>query len=234
MSNDNQPKKNLQDIKDIANSLPKKPGERHMDRLNQAAQDEGFQCWNHARNVFAAKAASNPPVNIEFMFKWYDERRPAFWERVGHLQVRVTPVAGFPETSLQRIVFQMPEFWTEVSASGHSHEHFRIDSAYFHRVTNSGYHRDSQRVQRNVLSFHLLDSQWHATIFDYGTKLSQKEMEREIESALKAHFEKTISEYQCNMLGAFRVLPKDVHEEMASMMAPTSRQYAASFLHPSA
>lgn len=234
MIKDDQPAKNLQDIKDDANSIPKQQGERHMNRLNRAAQAAGFQCWNHARNVLAPKAPSGLLVSVKCVFKWHEKRHPNFWERAGHLQVRVTPLAGFPETALQRIVFQMPEFWTEVSASGYPYEHFRIDSAYFHRVTDSGYLRDSQHTRRNVLSFHLLDSQWHATIFDYGTKLSQKEMEREIECALTAHIEKTVSEYQSNMLGGFRVLPKDLHEEMVSIMAPAARQYAASFSHPPA
>ena len=96
MIKDDQPAKNLQDIKDDANSIPKQQGERHMDRLNRAAQAAGFQCWNHARNVLAPKAPSGLLVSVKCVFKWHEKRHPNFWERAGHLQVRVTPLAGFP------------------------------------------------------------------------------------------------------------------------------------------
>ncbi|VVM45720.1 hypothetical protein PS619_00522 [Pseudomonas fluorescens] len=229
MREDNQPAKSLQDIKEHAKRLCEEHGGKHMENLNLAARAAGFQRWNHAVNVLGAEGPSRPVVSVKCIFKWYPTRSHYFWERVGHLQIQATPLLGFSEEALQRIVFEMPEFWTGSESSGDLKEHFRIDSAYFHRVTSAGYAKDSKRTRRNVISFHLVENQWHATIFDYGTKLNQKEMEREIEGAITAHIQKFASDYQCNVLGAFRVLPKDLHEDMVRICGPAAQQYAASF-----
>jgi hypothetical protein len=229
MSKETQPATNLQDIKKHAKQLSKEQGVKYMEGLNLAAEVAGFQNWNHAFNVFRVKEPSEALVGVKCSFKWYAERSRFFWERVGHLQVQVTPMLGFSEEVLQRLVFEIPEFWIGSEAAGDRAEHFRIDSAYFHRVTSADYFRESQQTRRGVLSFHLVDSQWHATIFDYGTKLTQKEMEGEIQDALTAHIQKVARDHHTNALDDFRVLPEDLHEEMVVACGPAAREYAAAF-----
>lgn len=219
----------LQHIKKHARQLSKERGVKYMEGLNLAAKAAGYQNWNHAFNVFRAREPSGAVVDVKCSFKWYAERSHYFWERVGHLQVQVTPLLGFSEEVLQRLVFEIPEFWIGSEAAGDRAEHFRIDSAYFHRVTNADYFRESQHTRRNVLSFHLVDNQWHATIFDYGTKLTQKEMEGEIQEALTAHIQKIARDHHSDALDDFRVLPEDIHEEMVGICGPAAREYAASF-----
>lgn len=219
----------LQDIKKHAKQLSKKQGVKYMEGLNLAAKAAGFQNWNNAFNVSRDKEPSEDLVAVKCSFKWYAERSRYFWERIGHLQVQVTPLLGFPEDVLQRLVFEIPEFWIGSEAAGDRVEHFRIDSAYFHRVTNVDYFRESQHTRRNVLSFHLVDNQWHATIFDYGTKLTQKEMEGQIQGALAAHIQKVARDHRSNARDDFRVLPEDVHEEMLVVCGPAARRYAVAF-----
>ncbi|WKC46135.1 hypothetical protein [Pseudomonas veronii] len=229
MSKETQPATNLQEIKKHAKQLSKELGVKYMEGLNLAAKAAGFQNWNHAFNVLRVKGPSETLVDVTCSFKWYAERSRYFRERVGHLQVKVTPMLGFSEEVLQRLVFEIPEFWIGSEDAGDRAEHFRIDSAYFHRVTSADYFRESQHTRRSVLSFHLVDSQWHATIFDYGTKLTQKEMEGEIQDALIAHVQKVARDHYTNVLDDFRVLPKDLHEEMVVVCGPAAREYAAAF-----
>lgn len=230
MSKETRPATNLQDIKNHAKQLSKELGLKYMECLNLAAKAVGFKNWNHAFNVCRVKEPSGALVDVKCSFKWYAERSRYFWERVGHLQVQVTPMLGFSDEVLQRLVFEIPEFWIGSKAAGDRAEHFRIDSAYFHRVTSTDYFRESQHTRRSVLSFHLVDSQWHATIFDYGTKLTQKEMEGEIQDALTAHIQKIARDHHNNALEDFRVLPPDLHEEMVVVCGPAAREYAATFL----
>ncbi|MDC7817491.1 MULTISPECIES: hypothetical protein [Pseudomonas] len=229
MSKENQPAKNLQDIKKHARQLSKERGVKYMEGLNLAAKAGGYQNWNHAFNVSRFKEPSEALVGVNCSFKWYAERSRYFWERVGRLQIRVTPLLGVSEEVLQRLVFEIPEFWIGSESAGDRNEHFRIDSAYFHRVTSAGYFRESQHKKRSVLSFHLVDSQWHATIFDYGTKLTQEEMEGEIRNALTAHIKKIVKDHHNSTLDDYRVLPEDIHEEMLVVCGPAARDYAASF-----
>lgn len=229
MSKETQPATTLRDIKKNARQLSKERGVKYMEGLNLAAKAAGYQNWNHAFNVSQHKERSEAVVDVKCSFKWYAERSRYFWERVGHLQIRVTPLLGISEEVLQRFVFEIPEFWIGSEAAGDLAEHFRIDSAYFHRVTSAGYFRESQHTKRGVLSFHLVDNQWHATIFDYGTKLTQEKMEGEIRNALTAHIQKIIRAHHDNALDDFRVLPEDLHDEMVSVCGPPARDYAASF-----
>lgn len=223
MRKENQPATTLQDIKKHARQLSEERGVKYMEGLNLAAKAGGYQNWNHAFNMFRAL------VDVKCSFKWYAQRSRHFWERVGHLQIRVTPLFGISEEVLQRLVFEIPEFLIGSEVTGDQDEHFRIDSAYFHRVTNAGYFRESQHTKRNVLSFHLVDNQWHATVFDYGTKLTQEEMEGEIRNALTTHIKKIVRDHHSNTLDDYRVLPEDLHEEMVGICGPAARDYAASF-----
>jgi hypothetical protein len=229
MSKETKSATKLQDIKKHAKQLSKERGVKHMEGLNLAAEAAGFQNWNHAFNVLRVKESQEPLVSVKCSFKWYAERSHYFWERVGRLQVQVTPMLGFSEEVLQRLVFEIPEFWIGSEAAGDRAEHFRIDSAYFHRVTSADYFRESPNTRRSVVSFHLVDSQWHATIFDYGTKLTQKEMEGQIQDALTAHIQKVARDHHNNALDDFGVLPNDLHEEMVVVCGPAARDYAAAF-----
>ncbi|PYD32853.1 hypothetical protein DND58_05630 [Pseudomonas syringae pv. pisi] len=160
-----------------------------------------------------ADAADMRKFQIACDFRW---KTPdvAFPEHVGNMLVTVTPPKGLSVDLLQRLVFIIPEFW-EGSGLGLV-ESFRIDSAYFHRVTEEGYQRTSAKTSRNVMSFHLLKSRWRAAIFDYGSGYSAEEMAARIQAAVTSHFTQTIRCYLIAHLPESRILPEDLFSEMMS------------------
>ncbi|OSR64773.1 hypothetical protein BV326_05593 [Pseudomonas syringae pv. actinidiae] len=211
-------------IKSIAKKLKKgskNPKLKHFDYLNKAAQLEAFDNFNHASNYFESQQVSDPWVRVRCRFLWRDT---ANRDLVGHLQVDVTPLRGLSQEDLQRIVFVLPEFWTVTDAVAHEHEHFRIDSAYFHRVTSAAHAVYSKRLpQKNVMSFHLVNCRWQASIFDYNTKLSQADMALEIERRLIGQFNDCVSLYQQDKLDSSKVLPLELYEEMIAAYGPTEQ-----------
>lgn len=216
----------ISDIKALARQLRKSRtdnGVTHFELLNEAAKSAGFENYNHARRHFVSLSQTGPWVCVRCRFHW---KEATYHNLVGHLQVDVTPLRGLSKQHLERIVFVIPEFWTIGDASSQDREQFRIDSAYFHRVTSMGHALESERVRRFVLSFHLLNSRWQASIFDYGRALSRSEMELTIERTLVDHINTTVELYQQGMLDESRVLPLDLYEEMSNLMAPTEQQMA--------
>lgn len=164
-----------------------------------------------------AGAADMRKLRISIDFRW-KEPDVAFPEHVGNMLVTVAPPDGLSVELLQRLVFIIPEFW-EDSGSGSGpglREVFRIDSAYFHRVTAEAHYRDSTKTSRNVMSFHLLKSRWRAAIFDYGSGYSVRELEDRIRSAVTSHFTQTIRCYLIDHLPESRILPVELFNEMMS------------------
>jgi hypothetical protein len=150
-------------------------------------------------------------VTCRFQWKTPDV---AFPEHVGNMLVSVTPPRAVSLELLQRLVFVIPEFWVEAGSS--MVEPFRIDSAYFHRVTHEGYVRTSAKTSRNVTSFHLLKSRWRAAVFNYGNDCKVEEIEARIQAAVTSHFTQTIRCHLIEHLPASRVLPEDIYSEMMS------------------
>lgn len=212
-------------IKSLAKKLKKSSENselKHFDYLNAAARFEGFDNFNHARNHFQFEQPSGPWVRVRCRFRWRDT---TFRDLAGHLQVDVTPLRGLSQQDLQRIVFVIPEFWTSTDSAAQEREHFRIDSAYFHRVTSPVHTVESERLRhKNVMSFHLVNCRWQASIFDYDTKLSHADMELEIEQALVDHITETVNLHQQGKLDSSRVLSLELYEEMIIMSGPTEQQ----------
>lgn len=223
------PCSSIREIKALAKKIKKSStnsGLPHFWYLNAAAERSGFENFNHAISHFKSQPQADAWVNVRCRFRWKDSTHR---DLAGHLQVEVTPLRGLSQQDLERIVFVIPEFWTGQDSTLLDREHFRVDSAYFHRVTDAEHAVYSQRVRRYVLSFHLLNSRWQASIFDYGTTLSHSEMELEIESALVAHINATVRSYQEGELEKTRVLSPDLHENMSELMS-FSEQQAATLL----
>lgn len=144
-------------------------------------------------------------------------QRPEVLHDLG-LSETVVPVIlgkGRPPIPPDVLIFFIPEFWDD-SGSG-LRETFRIDSAYFHRVTAEPHHRTSAKTSRSVLSFHLLKSRWRAAIFDYGSGYKADELEDRIQSAVTSHFTQTIRLYLINHLPASRILPEELFNEIMSL-----------------
>ena len=211
--------KSLAGIKKAAKKLPKGNGLTYFDKLNAVAQQAGFSNYNHAVNHFQHVTPSSPWVSVKCEFHW---KKPTahFPELVGHLRVSVTPREGLSSDALQKLVFVIPEFWTTFGSQQHPHEHFRIDSAYFNRVTTMQHIARSERTKRGVLSFHLLNNVWMASIFDYGTTRSRSEMESEIARDVSDHITRTVNLYQENQLADSRILSDETHRHMVSLWIP--------------
>lgn len=198
----------------------------HFECLNAAARMGGFENFNHANNHFSSQNRVALGVSVRCRFRWMDTVDRAL---AGHLQVDVTALPGFSESDLQRIVFVIPEFWTSSDSTDPAspeREHFRIDSGHFHRVTSNAHAVESERTRRYVLSFHLLNSRWQASIFDYGTNLSRVEMEIEIKRAVERQITETVRLYQEGKLDNSRVLSLEEHREMAALFEPAERRWA--------
>lgn len=214
-------------IKSLAKKLKKNstnPELKHFDYLNEAARRENFENFNHASNYFESQTRFDPWVQVRCRFLWRDT---VDRDLTGHLQVDVTPLRGLSQQDLQRIVFVIPEFWTATDDKVHEREHFRIDSAYFHRVTAGAHAVYSERLpRRNVMSFHLVNCRWQASIFDYDTKLSQAEMELEIERHLVGHINDSVNLYQQEKLESSRILPLELSKTMIEDFGPTEQKNA--------
>lgn len=212
-------------IKSLAQKLKKSSeniGLKHFDYLNAAARHEGFENFNHARKHFLFAQPSGPWVHVRCRFQWRDT---TFRDLAGHLQVDVTPRRGLSQQDLQRIVFVIPEFWTTADPGAEGREHFRIDSAYFHRVTSPPHALYSERLpNRNVMSFHLIRGRWQASIFDYDTKLSRNEMAADIERAIVDHITQAVSLHQDGTLYSSRILSLELHEQMMDIAGPAEQR----------
>ncbi|RON69691.1 hypothetical protein [Pseudomonas fluorescens] len=210
-------KKSLGAIKKHAKEIQRESeGHTYLECLNLAAVKAGFQNYNHAFNhaTLLAKVRLSDLVKCEI--KW-NEFRPAFPERVGDLFVTVTPSQLIPENVLQRLVFFCPEFWIDSETGSYEREHFRIDSAYFNRVTGIEYLKESTKVKRGVLSFHLLKNHWRASIFDYGTKLSRDEMAVQIKRAVIDQITDTLERYLSEDLEPARIISQENHAHMVDV-----------------
>lgn len=170
------------------------------------------------RTLDEADEFSLDGFEVNCSFKW-KKPEDAFPEHVGNLLVNVTPSQDLTDETLLRLVFVIPEFWTEglIEGSLYPRELFRIDSAYFHRVTSTEHTRTSSKTTRNVLSFHLLKNSWRAAIFDYGSNISQQQLQSQIQEAVTRHITNTIKCYLIGHLPSSRVLPKELYEEMVGV-----------------
>lgn len=164
-----------------------------------------------SEKLFQAERADMTGFGVSCQFKWKTPDA-AFPEHVANLLVEITPPREVREDLLQRFVFILPEFWTDTGI-----EHFRIDSAYFHRVTDDDHYKTSAKTSRNVTSFHLIQSRWRGAVFDYGSRLSKQDMEARIKDALTAHITQTMRCYLIGHLPDSRVLPEELHKEMLSI-----------------
>ena len=162
-----------------------------------------------------ADAADMKKLHISVDFCW-KEPDVAFPEHVGNMLVTVTPPDGLSVDLLQRLIFVIPEFWEDSGSGLGLMEVFRIDSAYFHRVTTEAHCKTSSKASRNVMSFHLLRSRWRAAIFDYGSGYTEMELEDRIRSAVMSHFTQTIRCYLIDHLPESRILPEKLFKEMMS------------------
>jgi len=162
-----------------------------------------------------ADAADMKKFDISVDFRW-KEPDFAFPEHIGNMLVTVTPPDGLSVDLLQRLVFIIPEFWEDSGSGSGLRETFRIDSAYFHRVTTDAHYRTSTKASRNVMSFHLLKSRWRAAIFDYGSGHKEKELEERIRLAVTSHFTQTIRCYLIDHLPESRILPEELFNDMMS------------------
>ncbi len=151
-------------------------------------------------------------ITCDFRWKTPDV---AFPEHIGNMLVSVTPPIGLSVELLQRLVFVIPEFWEEINQG--SQELFRIDSAYFHRVTEDGFFRVSTKTSRNVTSFHLINSRWRAAVFDYGSRYTVEELEAQIRAQITTRFTQTILCYLIGHLPESRILPQELYNEMMSL-----------------
>ncbi|MBH3442325.1 hypothetical protein I5L59_01865 [Pseudomonas moraviensis] len=151
-------------------------------------------------------------ISCDFRWKTPDV---AFPEHIGNMLVSVTPPKGLSVELLQRLVFVIPEFWDEINQV--SQELFRIDSAYFHRVTEEGYFRVSAKTSRNVMSFHLLKSRWRAAVFDYGSRHTVEELEARIRAEITTRFTQTILCFLIGHLPESRILSEELYSEMMSI-----------------
>ncbi|MBO0496206.1 hypothetical protein [Pseudomonas sp. Marseille-Q1929] len=164
-----------------------------------------------AEKLAQAEQVDMTGLEICCQFKW-KAIDSAFPEHVANLLLEVKAPGGISEGLLQRLVFVLPEFWTDAG-----YEHLRIDSAYFHRVTDDYHYKTSTKAKRNVMSFHLIDSHWRGAVFDYGSGLSRQAREARIIEALTAHISQTIRCYLIDHLPTARVLPEELHREMISV-----------------
>jgi len=167
-----------------------------------------------AEKLRQADEADMGEFRVTCDFRW---KKPdvAFPEHIGNMLVSVTPPKGVSVALLQRLVFVIPEFWEESNQL--SLEPFRVDSAYFHRVTEEGYSRTSAKTSRNVMSFHLLNSRWRAAVFDYGSGYTVEELEGRIRAEVTSHFTQTILCYLIGHLPECRILPEKLYNEMMSV-----------------
>lgn len=188
----------------------------HLECLNRAAVEAGFQNYNHAFNCGTLLEKIRIPDLVKCEIKW-NAFRPGFPERVADLLVAVKPSSLIPEDVLQRLVFFSPEFWVDAETGSFEREHFRIDSAYFNRVTDSEHLKESTKVRRNVLSFYLLKNRWRASIFDYGTKLSREEMEAEIKRTVTDHIVDTLERYLSGDLEPSRMMSQERAAHMTGL-----------------
>lgn len=150
--------------------------------------------------------------------------KSAQYEHVGDLVAKVTPPKGLSAEVLDRIIFIVPEFFNDQGAL--PIEPFRIDSAYFHRVTSAKSIIESKKTSRNVLSFHLYKNQWRAGIYDYGSQLSFTELKQRIENSLVSHITDTIRCYLINHLPQTRVMTEDEFQERVKHLDNTQLDIA--------
>jgi len=138
-----------------------------------------------------------------------------FPELLGSVTFEVIPPAGLTVEHLHRLVFVVPEFVLE-----NSHEPFRIDSAYFHRVVNNNREIISDKVTRNALSFRLICGTWRASIFDYNSGLDPSQIELQCADAFKKTVAATIACFITHQLPDTRILTINEVEALNAILSP--------------
>lgn len=169
-----------------------------------------------SQTLEAADKVQMADFNVSFEFRW-EPVKPHFPELKGHVKVQVTPPAGMTDEKLHRLVFHIPEFHEKTQGWDYEREPFRIDSAYFHRVTDRKHIHTSSKIQRGVMSFHLLERCWVISVFDYGSNLSNLELEERIRTAVTDHIRNTVVCHEIGHLPESRILSVELHEEMTRL-----------------
>lgn len=194
----------------------------HMESLNMAAQEAGYENFNHARKHLP----KSEWVKIACHPLWHEA---PYRNSVGHLTVEVTTTDPSVAKVLDRIIFTIPEFFIPSSLDGIPYEHFRIDSGYYHRVVSEGNRIESNRASRYVISFHLLNGRWQAGIFDYGTKLTREEMLSEIVEAVRVTITETIKQYMAGAEKKPKLISVEEYEQAVSLSGWNEQEHNAMF-----
>lgn len=151
-------------------------------------------------------------IDVKIKFHWNEPPNYSFPENVGCLKVTVNSNDVLEKEALHKIVFQIPEFFTETA------EPFRIDSYHFHRVDTSRIAIYSSKAQKHTLAFRLIEQHWRAGIFNYEKTFDKNVLEREITERIEKHIESTISAYIIDQLPDDRILNDEELENLNEIL----------------
>ncbi|CAE6844034.1 hypothetical protein R69658_06857 [Paraburkholderia aspalathi] len=210
--------------KAISVRLPQKDQEEYTELIERAGLTVSESVRSLVQQVLASCRAldlSSMEVRCEFHWRTPDPDHQ-FPEHVGDLRVTVSPPAGLAEADLARLVFVIPEFFTDQG------EPFRIDSFHFHRVSTPRIEISSTRIRRNVLSFRVIEGVWRAGIFDYGTATDRAAMEERIRQDVSTHIARSIACFLLGQLPETRLLTQDEVAGANKRLFPPTRTDAES------
>lgn len=145
---------------------------------------------------------ADPEVEIRF----YWRKKLHRWQPnyIGAVRVSITRPVSMSEGEIDRLVFKTPEFFEN------GKEILCVDSFHYHRVTTPGSMILSQKAQRNVLSFRVIQGTWRAGIFDCSSgRLKKNEIERRIRYGITSQVEEALAHYVRGTLPASRLLMSD-------------------------
>lgn len=152
-------------------------------------------------------------LDMKFRFHWRSRLRRNLPGYIGAVRVAITPPADVPDDELNRLVFRIPEFFED------GREVLRIDSFHYHRVTSPRSTIQSQKAQRNLLSFRTIQNIWRAGIFDYSNgRLQRTEIERRIRYEITSQLENVLACYTREILPASRRLSLDEEKNLGVLV----------------
>ncbi|QBK04493.1 hypothetical protein DW355_06565 [Hylemonella gracilis] len=129
-------------------------------------------------------------LEVKLRFYWRTALRRQFPGYIGAVRVSIKPPAGISVGKLDRLVFKVPELYED------GQEVLRVDSFHYHRVVSPGVAIPSKLVDRNVLSFRLIQGAWRAGIFEFpGLHLKRHEIERRVRYGVITQIEEVIDRY---------------------------------------
>lgn len=126
-------------------------------------------------------------LEVKLRFYWRTALRRQLPGYIGAVRVSVNPPSGLSEGKLDRLVFKVPELYED------GQEVLRVDSFHYHRVVAPGVAIPSTSVDRNVLSFRLIQGAWRAGIFEFpGHYFKRNEIERRVRYSVITQIEEVI------------------------------------------